>query len=180
MNPVLRNIYKRRAVRKYKNILVAKKIIESIVDAGRMAPSAINLQPCNFIVIQNISTIVMLSKAITDDAEMFHLLEGIKFSESEDFVFHGAPVVILITTPRDNEWAPIDAGMCAQNMMLAASSLGVASCPVGFARFADKTNMVSLLKLPKGHIIQLGIVFGYSDDKPKVPKRRKDNVVTLK
>jgi len=45
MNEVIKNIYERRAVRKYTDQVVTKDIIEEIVDAGRMAPSAMNKQP---------------------------------------------------------------------------------------------------------------------------------------
>lgn len=42
VNETLQIIYTRRAVRKYKETVVAKELIEQIIDAGRMAPSAIN------------------------------------------------------------------------------------------------------------------------------------------
>jgi nitroreductase len=38
-------IFERRAVRKYKDTQVEKALIENIVEAGRMAPSAMNRQP---------------------------------------------------------------------------------------------------------------------------------------
>ena len=46
MNDMLKIIYERRAVRKYKDRSVDRTLIEQVLDAGRMAPSAIN--PGNF------------------------------------------------------------------------------------------------------------------------------------
>ena len=40
-----KTIYERRAVRRYKDKPVDRKLIEQVLDAGRMAPSAMNKQP---------------------------------------------------------------------------------------------------------------------------------------
>jgi len=50
-------------------------------------------------------------------------------------------VVIFIISPHDNEWASLDVGMCAQNIMLAAKSLGLDTCPVGFGKYVEKTKI---------------------------------------
>ena len=51
MNDTLKTIYERRAVRKYKDRPVEKHLVEQLLDAGRMAPSAINRQPWKFYVM---------------------------------------------------------------------------------------------------------------------------------
>ena len=51
MNEVLKTIYERRAVRKYKHVTVARELIDMLLDAGRMAPSAMNKQPWKFYVL---------------------------------------------------------------------------------------------------------------------------------
>jgi nitroreductase len=53
MNDVLKTIYERRAIRKYKDQPVDKKLIEEINDAGRMAPSAMNRQLWKFYVLMD-------------------------------------------------------------------------------------------------------------------------------
>ena len=131
MNATLTTIYERRAVRKYKNKPVEKEIIEQIIDAGRMAPSAINMQPWKFYILTNKEDIIAFSKAIKMGAVKGIFKSGIKritktlvsaltfptkadFAKKEDMVFHGAPVVIFITSPKDSEWASLDIGMCSQ------------------------------------------------------------------
>lgn len=44
----------------------------------------------------------------------FSYISGIL--KGRDPVFYGAPVVIFISAPKDNEWAALDIGMCCQNM----------------------------------------------------------------
>ena len=47
------SIYNRRSIRKFLNKAVSKDIIDEIIDAGRMAPSAKNAQPWRYIVYGN-------------------------------------------------------------------------------------------------------------------------------
>jgi nitroreductase len=176
MNEVIKTIYTRRSVRKYKSKAVPKAIIEQIIDAGRMAPSAMNSQPWKFLVLTDKQIIQTLSKETAKAAAVhFPLLHGVNMVTSKDIIFHGAPVVIFLAASAKNTWAPLDIGMCAQNMMLAAKSLGLETCPVGLARFAEETLLAQRLKILKGEEIQLAIVLGYGDEKPKVHRRKKNN-----
>lgn len=68
MNPTLATIYERRAVRKFKNQPVVKEIIDQIIEAGKMAPSAINRQPWKFYVLRNKETIMKFSQEIVGAA----------------------------------------------------------------------------------------------------------------
>lgn len=177
MNETLRTIYGRRAVRKYINRPILPEIIDQVIDAGRMAPSAINKQPWKFYVLTNKEKIQAISAEVAQVAEKyFHLSHGADRSLTSDFIFHGAPVVIFITAPKENEWATIDVGMCAQNMMLAAASLGVATCPIGLAKFAEQTPYYSKLLIPATDHILLAVILGHADEHPEAPKRNKDNV----
>ncbi|MDP4285669.1 MAG: nitroreductase [Bacteroidota bacterium] len=192
----LKTIYERRAVRKYKDRPVDKKIIEKILDAGRMAPSALNAQSWKFYIVTNKEIIHSFSKAITKIAakefikagrkkiiksiiNLFHFSHGLHFPKTTDHVFYEAPVVIFITAPKDNEWAAIDIGMCAQNMMLASKSLGLDSCPVGFGKYIKHTKLYPQLQIPSSEEIILSIIFGYGDENPEVHKRIKKNATFI-
>lgn len=175
-NATLKTIYERRAVRKYLDKPVPKEIIEELLDAARMAPSAINRQPWKFYILTSKSSIKSFSDQVTKAAAgHYHLafVSGI-ISKSYD-VFHGAPVVIFITAPKDNDWAQLDIGMCAQNMMLAAKSLGLDTCPVGFAKFVEGTEDVKKLGISKNERVLLAVIAGYGDETPELHKRNKKN-----
>jgi nitroreductase len=193
---ILDVIYQRRAVRKYKSQPVERNIIEGIIDAGRMAPSAINKQPWEFYVLTDKATIKSFSKeiahvALKDFAQsginkikhttnnLLHFLHDFNFEALSDPIFHGAPVVIFITAPRDNEWAPLDIGMCAQNIMLAAKAFGLDSCPVGFGKFVEHTKIFSRLNVPTSEEVHISIIIGYGDEKPEMHKRKSDNIIFI-
>jgi nitroreductase len=196
MNETLKTIYERRAVRKYKSTPVSRELIEQILDAGRMAPSAINRQPWKFYILSKEKDIQEFSKAISGVAakvmlkkglktiiktakDGFHLAHGFDFFNRKDPVFHSAPVVIFITSAKDNEWAQLDIGMCAQNMMLAAKSLGLDTCPFGFGKFIEETKLYSKLNVPESEQVNLSIVFGYGDETPELHPRIKNNIFYL-
>jgi nitroreductase len=194
MNDTIKTIFERRAIRKYKEKAVSKETIEQIIDAGRIAPSAMNRQPWKFYVVTSKEDIKLFSHEIAKQGlktipkigikeavksivtGITNLSHGIDFLLSKDPVFHEAPVVIFITAPKDNEWAALDIGMCSQNMMLAAKSLGLDSCPIGFGKFVEKTKSYSKLNIPVDDRVQLAIIIGYGDEKPEVHTRKKDNV----
>ncbi len=180
MNATLTTIFERRAVRKYRNDPVPRQLIERLLDAARMAPSAMNRQPWKFYVVTSKTVINTCAGQITKAAAgHYHLglLSGI-ISKNYD-VFHGAPVVIFITAPPGNEWAQLDTGMCAQNIMLAAKSLGLDTCPVGFGKFIEETEAAKALGISKKEKVLLSIVIGYGNEKPELHPRIKNNAVFI-
>jgi nitroreductase len=193
INETLQLIYKRRSVRKYKDKAVEEDKIIAIIDAGRMAPSAINRQPWKFYILTKMDDIEAFenetAKAATKGilksglknilktlSSGLLLSHGIDFIKAKNPIFHGAPVVIFITSPKDNEWAALDIGMCSQNMMLAAKSLGLDSCPIGLGKFVEQTEIYSKLNVPKSEHVNLALIFGYGDESPDIHERKKDNV----
>lgn len=193
---VLEVIYNRRSVRSYKETPVNSGDLETILNAGRMAPSALNMQPWRFYVVSKQEILIPLGRDIArlstkemikaGPANMFHAAAhflhfsgGIQKLRNEMAIFHGAPVVIFITADKNNEWAAIDIGMCAENMMLAAKSLGLDSCPIGLAKFAGKSKNYNRLLIPDSEEIKLAIAMGYGNDVPAAPERKRDNAIFI-
>ncbi|HXD77894.1 MAG TPA: nitroreductase [Puia sp.] len=173
-------INERRAVRRYADRPVNPGLVASVIDAGKMAPSAMNRQPWRFYVLNTPGTIRVFSIQIASKLEgQFHLAHGQNPETTDDPIFHGAPVVIFLTGPREDEWAPMDIGMCAQNMMLAAQALGLATCPIGLARFVEKTKVVASLPLAPTEKVMLAISLGYGLETPAPHPRVADNVVFI-
>lgn len=196
MNQVIENIYQRRAVRKYKNVSIGRDVIDELIMAGKMAPSAMNRQPWKFYVLTDPERIKKISKDIEKLAlkkmkqkgvmefaklalSLFHFSAIKNFLSTTDHVFYHAPVVIFITHLRDNQWGKIDVGMCAQNIMLAAKAIGLESCPVGFAKFVSDIPDYNLLKIPESEEVDLAIVIGYGDDIPDMPERTDGHITYL-
>lgn len=195
-NEMLRVISERRAIRKYKDRPVDRALIVQVLDAARMAPSAMNNQPWHFYVLQGKPMIEKFSKEISHIALKEMMKSGVKelakvaggllhfishgdWQRLKDPVFYGAPVVVFITAQKDNEWASLDIGMCAQNMMLAAKSLGLDSCPVGFAKYVSQTKIYNTLHIPADEEVLLAVILGYGDETPSLHERKKGNVLFI-
>jgi nitroreductase len=140
-------IRSKRDTRAYDDREVPEEILRRILQAGRMAGSAKHAQPCRFVVL-------------TDPDHKREL------AACGDFTAHltAAPVVVaVVLLPPGDQFDPIramafDAGRAAQNIMLAAWSEGIASCPVTMHRGDDAAHV---LRLPKRHAITWVITLGY-------------------
>jgi nitroreductase len=142
-NDLLRVIRERRSVLRFKERPVSQENLELILEAGRWAPSYINSQPWEFIVLR-------AQKLRTRVAE---ILRRLTMSWQ---VFAEAPVLIIIavdsrTDPRHHLQ---DGAAAAQNMSLMAHSVGLASLWVAIdaeanARGTPEDELRDLLRVPR-------------------------------
>lgn len=186
MNDVFKNIYLRRAVRDYKTNDVPDDIIKELIKAGTYAPSAVNKQPWRFVVVKNKDTIRRLSdvakKLWLDNAEKVddpHLKQVVGAMKMPEFnIFYNAPVVVFIFAAPDAFSPQYDCALAAENMMLAARSLGIGSCWIGFGMplGSDKATLDEL-KVPEGHKLMAPLIFGYPVKELQTAPPRKEDVV---
>jgi len=195
MNNTIKTIYQRRAIRKYKDKPVPHELIEQVIDAGRMAPSAHNEQTWKFNVLTDKKRIKAFSDALKLGVAKGILKSGLRktvklvldtlpfrheeYAKASDIIFYGAPVVIFLSSVGDSEWNELEVGMCAQNMMLAARSLGLDSCPIGSAKYLTETKLYSQLKPAKKEKLHLAVILGYGAEKRVAFERKKDDVVFI-
>ncbi len=132
----------KRAVRDYDTRPVPDEVIQRVLQAGRLAGSARNIQLWRFILIREKAT----KKALSECGRYARHLA------------HAAFVIVLCTEGSARRWASFDAGRAAQNMMLAAWDEGVGSCVVALH---DETCARALLGVPSEYDIQVAIAFGY-------------------
>ena len=83
--------------------------------------------------------------------------------EGEDTLFHGAPAAILVGGKKEASSPMEDAILASQNIMLAAHSLGLGSCMIGFAVEAIRRDrsIQKILELPEDETIFAVIALGY-------------------
>ncbi|MCL2295699.1 MAG: nitroreductase family protein [Methanomassiliicoccaceae archaeon] len=159
MNEVLKNIYTRASVRKYKADKVPEDDIREIIRAGFHAANGMNRQALEFIVIENRDSIRKYNrKAINLYAEMMKasgqpnpMIEKMVNDPSAD-MFHGAPVLVFVFS-NPSAVTPIEDGSLAVgNMMLAAHSMGYGTCFIGLARgLENDKEFRKECSVPDGH-----------------------------
>lgn len=108
----------RRSCRTFRPESLDRPTLAAIVEAGRYAPSAMNRQQCRFYVITDPQLLQRISDTVS---------RRLKGFEEQDCRY-GAPVLVLVTNQESNICALQDAACAMENMMLAASAVGVGSC----------------------------------------------------
>lgn len=167
-------IEKRRSVRAYLDKEVPEETISKIIKAGVWAPSAHHRQPWSFVVLTGKQKIKELSEHIQDvmkEADPSHKLRDV-----DDPIFYGAPAVIIICGDTSNKWSVVDCSMAAENMVLAATELGLGTCFIGRIKHAEQS-FLERLGMKKGYEPVVAMVLGHIKERP-APKQREQPDIT--
>ncbi len=184
---IMNAIYQRRAVRSYTDQPVDKSTINVLIQAAIQAPSAIDSQPWAFAVIQNPA----LLKTYSDRAKAHFLATMDPTLLPEHFesmlsdptynIFYNAPTLIIIYAKSEDLQAAEDCCLAAQNLMLIAHSLGLGTCPIGFARpWLSLPELRQELGIPKGYVPVIPIIVGYPAEIPPRTTREAPEILFWK
>ncbi|KPJ57185.1 hypothetical protein AMJ49_01055 [Parcubacteria bacterium DG_74_2] len=159
---VLKAIKNRRTIRLFKQKEIPKKIFQSCIDCAHLAPSSRNLQPLEYILVND--------KNIRE--KIFDTLDwGGKLPEEKPDKNHKPTVyVIVISNKKINKKSGIDTGLAVANLVISAFSKGLGSCILGAI---NRNKIRSILKVPKNFEIKLVIALGFPAEKPKVEVAKK-------
>jgi len=159
-NPVIDTMLRRRSVRKYKAEQPPDEVVEAIVRAGQQAPFASQLY----------SVLLSRKRKAPFGAPLWFIICADLYKLERFMALRGWKVVT-------NDLSMLvfgiqDAAYMAENMVIAAESLGLGSCFLGAAPFrADK--IAKQFKLPKRVMPLVGLVMGYPDEdcppRPRYP-----------
>jgi len=155
-----RAIVTKRDTRQYVPDPVGEADLAKVLQAGRMAGSAKNSQLARIIVVTD-----------PDDRE--------KLAACGDFTawIGSAPAVLVVAMPSETGRL-FDLGRMAQNVMLAAHDLGLATCPV---TFQHQERIRPLLEIPDDHEAPMGVTLGHpapaDPNRPRAPRLPLDNIV---
>ncbi len=152
----------RRSIRKYKDKQVPFDNIATIMQAGKYAPSAGNLQSWKFIVVK-------------DDGKR----KGIAEACLQQWWMEQAPIhIVVLGEPEKMERFYGSRGRrlymiqciaaAVENMLLTAHSLGLGACWVGAF---DEDTIRGLLSLPEQVDVHAVITIGYADENPEPPPK---------
>jgi nitroreductase len=105
--------------------------------------------------------------------------EMVQRDENFKNMFRNAPAVIAIAVPEGD--SGLNAGLMAENMILAAQSLGLGTCCLGGPVAFLKTNpdaawFLEGLKFSEGYNLCLMIAVGYPDETPEAKARDLDKI----
>lgn len=177
---VIEAIYHRRSVRDYKPDPVPHEVIDALIAAAVHAPSAMNLQPWSFLIIEGRDALSRfaerakryLVETMHPGSPLSQYLD--QLSDPAFDIFYGAPGLIMIAATSDASQSAEDCCMAAQNLMLAAYGMGLGTCCIGFARpWLNLGDTKSELGIPEPCVPIAPIVVGYPrSTAPRVPRKQ--------
>lgn len=171
-------IKERRSVRKFKDEVVDKKIMEEIMDATRWAPSWGNFQVARYSFVSNKDVIKRLA---TEGVNGFVYNKGTLTNASNVAVLSfvkgksGKLDEDKYVTSKSNIWEVFDAALSCQNFVLAAHAKGIGTCIMGVIN--DKA-ISEIVNLPREETVAALIVYGYPAENPhKTPRKKVEEIV---
>ncbi|SDY46983.1 nitroreductase family protein [Eubacterium barkeri] len=187
-------IRERRSVRKYRPLAIPNQDIIDILEAGTMAPSAINLQPWYYVAIQSPEQMkrILSIMAVTSEKIKPELEE--RFGDYPQLIVNtqhfisllgGAPLCVLafMNQPKFEQWKreaviqSIAAGI--ENMVLTAQGKGIGSCWLSAPVEAGLSEDIQReFAREKGPMVAM-VTFGYPDQVPQMPKRKTNRYIIL-
>ncbi|MGB9748567.1 MAG: nitroreductase family protein [Candidatus Woesearchaeota archaeon] len=147
LNEFTRILKQRRSYRSYAKKSIPKEILEELVDCGRLAPSANNVQPWEFIVVTETDKLIKISE-ITDYGK---------------FIRDSAACIVVVC--KDTKYYLEDGCAATENILLAAESFGIGSCWVAGDKKQYCSKIMNLLQIPEGYKIVSIISLGYYTEK---------------
>lgn len=163
-------ILKRQSCRDFDGRAVERELVVKCIEAGRLAPSAMNSQPWHFVAVDHPELKKDVVKCLTGGIGTFNR-----------FVKDAGAFLVLVEEPtgipvatadlmRNQDFEQVDMGFAASYICLQAAELGLGSCVLGF--FSEK-RLKKLLSVPEKKRVRLVIALGYSKNGEIRPKQRK-------
>jgi nitroreductase len=156
-------ILSRRTIRQFAPRPVPREILENIVNAGRLAPSAANLQPLEFVVVDDETVRSRILPSLKWAAYIAPEGDPKSGHEPRAYIF-----TLINAAIRDKKYE-YDVGAAMENMILAALSKGIASC---WLISIDKPNITRLLEIPESRILDSVLALGFPAQKSLVEALR--------
>ncbi len=149
---VSKAIEERRSVRNYTGEIPSEEVVYSIIESGRLAPSAANRQPCRFVVVWDREKIRKIAKA------------------SMHFLSKAGVIIVGTAEPKlSPKWYPVDLGIALEHMVLTAQTQGLGTCWIGAF---NEEEIKSILEIPKNVTIIAMIGVGYPKLIPNPTSRK--------
>jgi len=152
-------IVKRRTIRRYQQKAISRKILKELIDVARLAPSGANLQPCEYVMVNE--------RPIVD--RVFETLRWAGYIAPQGNPPPGerpmAYIVVLVNEKKRKSFSTQDAAAAIENMILLAWAHGIGSCWIGSV---EREELAQILESPSHCRIDSVLALGYPLESPVV------------
>lgn len=177
----LEAIMQRKSVKQYTSEQLSDSELEAIVNAGACPPCA---GVFHMSVIQNKELLQALNDAakngMKDSGDDF-MVQRVSLPGYEPV--YGAPTVIVLSAPKDSPYKAHNTSCAAENMIIAATAMGLASCYVVSTKmaFAAEPSLMEKCGIPEGYEFVCAVLLGHrGGDAFTAPKKEKATINYVK
>jgi len=189
MNDTLKTIAKRYSCRSFSDKTLSVADLHAIASAGIQAPSARNVQGWHITIVNNKALIAQIE---TEGMRVMSELPDKSIYERiiarSGKLFYNAQTIAFIAVNKSaaenyEKYAPVDLGIVAQNISLAATSLGIDNCHCGMVAYCfaggKADEFKKKLKFPIGYECNYGVLLGYGNGRgtPHTPDMGKITII---
>ena len=185
---VYKAVISRRSIRRFQQKPIKLELLKMFVNAARLAPSAANLQPLEFFVVNKKELCNKVFETISWAGYITPKWTPIKKERPTAYI-------IILVKDTNNKWYPRDAGLASENIVLTAEGKGIGSC---ILCNIDRDKLQEILNTPKEIFLDSVIALGYKAEKSvvedfkdsikywrdekeilHVPKRKLENIIHI-
>ena len=154
---VYETVISRRSIRRFKDTPTPRKILEKCANAARLAPSAANLQPLEYIVVDDGQLLPQVFSTVKWAAYISPAGNPPQGKEPKAYI------IMLKNRDVGVPSSAYDIGAAMENIILVALEEGIGSCPVASV---DRDRLRRILNIPDNYEIPLVLALGYPDESP--------------
>lgn len=162
---VFEAIRKRRSIRKFKDERIPYGDLEDLVDAARIAPSASNKQPIEYLIVDDPE----LERKVFDCTEWAGYLDWEPTREERPRAY----ILVLIDEENKSKSYKWDAGLATENICLGAAEKGLGTCILGAI---DRNAIKSILNIPDEKFLEVAIGVGVPDHESYVEELKQNEL----
>ncbi len=167
MNSDLQFIFSRRSVRRYIDRPVAEEVLQDLLEAAMAAPSAVAKDPWRFILVRQRATLERIADILPHGRMLRQAAAGIVVCGDLDAAHDGLESYMLQ-----------DCSAAIENLLLAATALGIGSCWLGIHPRRERMDGIrALFDLPASIIPVSGIALGYPEEGKEARTRYREEYV---
>lgn len=169
---MITGIKERRSIRKFKDEIVDRELMNEILDASRFAPSWANFQIARYTLVENKELISKLAhEGVNDFVYNINTLKEAKNVLVLSYVKgKSGKIDDLGYDSGTNVWEIFDAGIACQTFCLAAHAKGIGTVIMGVI---NDEAISKIIDLPENESVAALIVYGYSEGEHPAPSSRK-------
>lgn len=184
MSEVLKALAERRSIRTFKPEQITESELETILQAGRFAPSARNQQPWHFTVVQNKEILGKINVILQQHFLNSGVESLVERAKAENFSpFYHAPTLIIVSGDKNAVAPHQDGALALGNLFLAAHTLNIGSVWIHSLRNLFDSDAGKALNkelgIPEDYVIVGSGAFGYNAGAIPQAAPRKEGTVTI-